>query len=228
LDRPSGLCQQGRHRPLEPNTPVPDTAAVAGVKVTAVAAAETTHLFQRMRDGSGDAEAAFYDRCARKLLALIRLRMGPALRAGLESRDILQAVLLKTHQRIDQVQDPAAVMGWMVRIAENEIRDQVDYQHRQRRDAALQAPIEAANAVPAPVRQALSQAILNEEASRVEHALESLPDDQRTLIVMRKLEERSFAEIGEALGKSPDACRMAFSRAMAALTLALAGTPGTS
>src|SRR5262245_60311790 len=97
-----------------------------------------------MRHGSDGAATAFYDRCARKLLALIRLRLGPALRSELESRDILQAVLLKSHERIDQVDDPAAVMGWLVRITENEIRDRVDYARRQRRDAALRAPLEAA------------------------------------------------------------------------------------
>lgn len=184
--------------------------------------ADTTRLFERMRDGSGDAAAAFYERCARKLLPLIRLRMGRSLRADLESRDILQATLLKSHQRIAQVRDPAAAMGWMIRIAENEIRDQVDRHRRERRDTARRAPLDAAIDVPAPVRQALSQAILTEEADRLERALEALPDDQRALIVMRKLEERSFAEIGSTLGKSPDACRMAFARAMTALTLAMA------
>src|SRR5580765_7868769 len=100
--------------------------------------AETTQLFQQARNGAPGALDAFYERCARKLLPLIRLRMGRPLRAELESRDILQAVLLKSYQRIDQVQDPAAVMGWMVRIAENEIRDQVERRLRQRRDAARQ------------------------------------------------------------------------------------------
>ena len=125
-----------------------------------------------MRDGSAGAVAPFYDRCARKLLPLIRLRMGRALRAEIESSDILQAVLLKSHQRIAQVQDPAAVMGWMVRIAENEIRDQVEHHRRQRRDAARRAPLAEAVDVPAPVRQALSQAILTEETTLLERALE--------------------------------------------------------
>jgi DNA-directed RNA polymerase specialized sigma24 family protein len=39
------------------------------------------------------------------------------------------------------------------------------------------------------------------------------------VILLRKFEELSFAEIGERLGKSPDACRMLLARAMTALTL---------
>jgi len=39
--------------------------------------------------------------------------------------------------------------------------------------------------------------------------------------MLRKFEELSFKEIGERLGKSPDACRMLLARAMTALTLAM-------
>lgn len=181
---------------------------------------ETRRLFEEARLGEADALGAFFDRCARKLLPLIRLKMGRSLRSDLESRDILQAVLMKSFERLGQVHDPGAVMGWMARMAENEIRDRADYGSRQRRDAARRVPLDTgAAAIPAPVRQALSQAILNEQAERLARALESLPDAQREIIVLRKLEELSFHEIAVKLGKSDDACRMAFARAMAALTL---------
>jgi RNA polymerase sigma factor (sigma-70 family) len=185
------------------------------------AGAETSQLFERARDGTPGALDAFYERCARKLLPLIRLRMGRALRSELESRDILQAVLLKSLSRLEQVQDPRAVMAWLARIAENEIRDRVDYGHRQRRDAARRVPLDEANDLPAPVRQALSQAIINEDLRSVEEALDSMSAGEREIIVLRKLEELPISAIAARLGKSEDACRMAFARAMAALTLRL-------
>jgi RNA polymerase sigma-70 factor (ECF subfamily) len=189
--------------------------------VTAVPGAETSELFLETRRGAPGAADAFYERCARKLLPLIRLRMGRSLRAEIDSRDVLQSVMLKAVPRLDQVEDPRTVMAWLARIAENEIRDQADYRQRQMRDAARRAPLEDAAAVPAPIRQALSQAIANEQLARVEDALESMSPAEREIIVLRKLEEMSFAEIGRRLGKSEDACRMAFARAMAALTLRL-------
>jgi RNA polymerase sigma-70 factor (ECF subfamily) len=97
----------------------------------------------------------------------------------------------------------------------------VDYLRRGQRDAARRAPIEDAANVPAPVRQALSVAIMNERLERLERALEALPEAQREVIVLRKLEELTFAEMAGRLGKSEDACRMQFARAMAALTLSL-------
>ena len=192
-----------------------------------MAAGDTRELFERARGGgSASALDAFYSRAARKLLPIIRLRLGRSLRSELESRDILQSVLLKSVTRLSQVQDPAAVMSWLARMAENEIRDRADYASRERRDAARRVPIDdQAEAVPAPIRQALSQVILTERAQALERALAGLTDAQRELIVLRKFEELGFAEIGARLGKSEDACRVAFARAMAALTVRLAGRP---
>jgi RNA polymerase sigma factor (sigma-70 family) len=187
----------------------------------AMSAADTRQLFEQARHGAPEDVNAFYERCAKRLLPLIRLRLGRTLRREMESRDILQTVLCKSFERLSQVDDPAAVMSWLARIAENEIRDQADYHQRQRRDAARRAPLDDAADVPAPVRQALSQAILGEQAKALEAALDSLPDAARELIILRKLEELTFPEIARRLGKSEDACRMAFSRAMAALTLSM-------
>jgi RNA polymerase sigma-70 factor (ECF subfamily) len=76
------------------------------------------------------------------------------------------------------------------------------------------------------VRQALSVAIMNEKLERLERALEALPDSQREIIILRKLEELTFPAIAVRLGKSEDACRMQFARAMTALTLTLGHDAG--
>ncbi len=188
---------------------------------------ETAALIERARAGSSGALDALYARCAGKLLPLIRLRMGSSLRSELESRDILQAVLLKSFQRIGQFEGRASgsLMAWMARIAENEIRDRADYQGRQRRDVAQRAPLEEAAVLPQPVRSALSQIILTEEAEALERALETLADAQREVILLRQFEELTFPEIAARLGKSEDACRMMFARAMTALTLKLSEHP---
>jgi RNA polymerase sigma-70 factor (ECF subfamily) len=186
--------------------------------------AESTALLREARAGSPEALDALYARIAGRLLALIRLRLGPALRAHLESRDVLQATLLKSFERIDQFEgtDGATLMAWLARIAEHEVRDRADYHQRQRRDAAREVPLESAGPGPAiDGRSALSQVILDEEALRLERAIETLSPAHREILLLRGFEERGFREIGRELGKSEDACRMLYARAMAALTLAL-------
>jgi len=186
---------------------------------------ETAALIERARAGSGSALESLYARCAGKLLPLIRLRMGRSLRSELESQDVLQAVLLKSFQRIGQFEGRATgpLMAWMARIAENEIRDRADYQGRQRRDAARRVPLDEAEELPQPLRSALSQVIVTEETEHLERALESLPAGQCEIILLRQFEELTFPEISARLGKSQDACRMMFARAMTALTLKLSG-----
>jgi RNA polymerase sigma-70 factor (ECF subfamily) len=185
---------------------------------------ESTTLLREARQGSREALGELYARYGTRLLAFIRMRMGRDLRQRVESRDILQATLLKSFQRLAQFEggDGATLMGWLVRIAENEIRDQADYQHRQRRDVAAGVPIDAGGVdLPAHVRSALSEAVVSEEAERLGAALEALDPDHREVIALRKLEELSFKEVADRMGRSEDACRMLLARAMVALTLRL-------
>lgn len=184
----------------------------------------TSDLLEQAKRGSPEALDALYARCAGRLLAYIRLRMGQSLRARMESRDILQVTLLKSLEHIGEFQGnrTASLMAWLAKIADHEIRDRADYHHRQRRDAAREVAIETDAALPAAARSALTHAILSEEAQRVERALESLTPAHREIILLRKFEELSFADIGRRLGKSDDACRMLLARALTALTLTLA------
>lgn len=186
--------------------------------------AESTALLRAARAGSPEALDRLYSRVAGRLLGLIRVRMGPSLRARLESRDILQVTLLKSFERVEQFEGGtgSSLMAWLARIAENEIRDRADHAHRARRDVAREVPLEPAAAqVAARVRSALSQAVLTDEAERIEKALDSLEPPHREVILLRKYEELTFPEIAVRMGRSEDACRMLLARAMAALTLAL-------
>ena len=189
---------------------------------------ESTTLLREARRGSREALGELYSRYGTRLLAFIRMRMGRDLRARVESRDILQAALMKSFQRLAQFEggDGATLMGWLMRIAENEIRDQVDYQHRQRRDVSAAVPIDAgAVDLAAQARSAFSEAVVSEEAERLGAALESLDADHREVIVLRRLEELSFKDVAARMGRTEDACRMLLARAMVALTLQLRSGP---
>ena len=184
----------------------------------------TNELLRRAQAGSPEAVNALYERCAGRVLAYVRLRLGRELRARLESRDILQATLVKSFERLPQLQgeDTRSLMGWLARIADNEIRDRADYYQRQRREAARELPLEDDAPVAALTRSALSRVILDQQAEQLEAALESLSAAHREVILLRKFEELSFPEIARRLGKREDACRMLLARAMTALTLRMA------
>ena len=203
-----------RHRPVEPNEGSRDTFRLVSQGIS-------RGLLEQARSGSPEALNELYERCAGRLLAFIRLRLGRDLRARLESRDILQATLVKSLEHVGELKgnETRSVMAWLARIAEHEIRDCADFHHRQRRDAAREMALDTEAPLPALTRSALSRVILDEQAERLEAALESLTPAHREIILLRKFEELSFGEIGRRLGKSDDACRMLLARAMTALTV---------
>lgn len=174
--------------------------------------------------GMPDAIDALYERCAPRLLSYIRLRMGATLRSRLESRDILQATLLKSFERFEDFRgsNGRALLAWLARIAEREIVDRAAYHGAQRRDAARELHLDDRPDLAARVTSVLSRVIRDERSEQLERALETLTEAHREIILLRRFEELSFPEIAHRLGKSEDACRMLFARAMTALTLAMA------
>lgn len=160
--------------------------------------------------------------CGPRLLSLIRLRMGPGLRSRMESGDLLNATLLRALRSFESLEatHTTSLMAWLAKIAESEMRDQVDRVHAQRRAAGREVPLEdAPGELAANVRSQTSLLLLSESTRRLEAALARLSDEHREIVLLRKFEELGFKEIGERLGKSPDACRMSLARAMTALTL---------
>ncbi len=191
-----------------------------------------SNLFEHAREGSREAINAVFERYGDRLHALIRMRLGPKLRQRLESRDILQATLLKAFQGFDRFAGSGSrsLMAWMGTIAHDEICDQADFHGRQKRDAGLDTTFDQRLDPIAQevVHSEASRLQLKADAERLEQAIEALGEAQREIILLRHFEELSFPEIGERLGKRPDACRMQLVRAMTALTLKLQGHQPTT
>jgi len=184
---------------------------------------------RRAREGSTDALGELLDACGKRLLALIRLRLGARLRRDAESRDILQSTFLKALERFDQFEGSGAntLMGWLAAIARNEIRDRAKYQQRQQRDARARVSWTSDLPVAASVTSAVSRIDLHDKTRALEAAIHELAGDHREVLLLRQFEELSFAEIGERMGRSQDAARMLYARALAALTLKMQAIGGS-
>jgi RNA polymerase sigma-70 factor (ECF subfamily) len=181
-------------------------------------------LLREARAGSGQALDDLFREVGPPLLALIRFRLGPLLRRRIDSQDVLQATLLKAFARLDQFEGSGTntLMGWLAVIARNEIRDQAAYHRRERRDVAAEVPIDnQIERLEANIRTLVRKLELDEQQARLERALDVLKPEHREVILLRKYEDLSFEEIGNRLGKTPDAARMLLARAMQALTRAM-------
>jgi RNA polymerase sigma-70 factor (ECF subfamily) len=187
---------------------------------------DTEDVLRRAREGSREALGRLLEGCGEHLLAIIRLRLGPALRQRIESRDVLQSTFLKALGHVEGFRGVSreSLMAWLARIAENEIRDLAAFHGRKRRKADRTVEVGDAtelDRLAADLRSETSRIALQERSVRLVEVLERMSEEHREVVVLRQLEELPFAEVGRRMGRSPDACRMLLARAMAVLTMSL-------
>lgn len=177
----------------------------------------TFESLQSARAGDGLARNRLFERLRPRLVLWSQSRMSPGLRARHDPEDVAQEILLSLHRSIDSFQgeDPRAFRAWVFTVAEHRIRDLVD------RAGALKRrtpePREARGTSPS---EAASRA---EIGDRVRDAIGHLRDDYRDVIRLRRLEERDTADVARVLDRTPNAVRILYCRALAALREELGG-----
>ena len=180
--------------------------------------ARTIELLDRIRQGDEEAWTRLYRMHHDELLFVIRQQLGSKLRSLLQSEDILQSVALEAFRDLPQFEHrgPGSLRAFLHKMVLHKIRDRADYHAAQKRGN------------PIPLRASLMEGVAATEEPRffdsqryekLERALAALPEDMRTAIVARRFEGLSSREAALRCGRSDDAMRKLYSRAMARLTL---------
>jgi RNA polymerase sigma-70 factor (ECF subfamily) len=189
-------------------------------------------LFAEARAGNQEALGRILQAGVEEARRIAHVRLGPALRAKVETSDITQSVIADLMEGLDRFEfrGEPAWKGYLRRLVENKIRAKVDYFGAAKRDARRDRPIdegqdgaiEFASGEPAP-----SDALLREEEyERLEMSLEELPDVEREVLMLRVFEGMAHREIARRLGRpSVNAVHKLYGRAMARLA-ALMGRDG--
>jgi len=182
----------------------------------------TTRLLRSARDGDRAALEALYARIGARLLAIVRLRLDRRLARIVEPEDVAQEVLLRAFRAIEAFERDGSrsFFAWLAVITSHVINDLRDYHGAGKRDQGRTDPI-SGDLHRDQHRGALSRLLIDEAFARVERALAAMSAEHREVILLRRFEERSFAEIGAVMNRSEDAARMLFARAMTALSEAI-------
>ena len=180
-------------------------------------------LVARAREGD---EQAFEALCARYeglLRARIRHWVIGAVQRRVSMVDVLQEAYLVAHARLDEFDErgEGAFGAWLAQIVEYKAREAVRrHVGVQRRDAGREVT-RGARPDTAQVRgddPSPSQvAILHEEEQAVREALQRLSDDHRTVLELVRFDNLPLKEVAVLMGRSYEATKKLYGRAVAAL-----------
>lgn len=173
---------------------------------------ETQVLVERAAGGDALAQGDLLERLRPRLVLWCASRMGPGLRAKVQPEDIAQEVLLALHTALPTF-DPSggegAFLRWVFKIAEFRICDLVDHHGALKRKTVPPRSFAQTSASQLVAR--------NEAVTHLLKAMDAMPEDYRTVIQLRRLEERSFEEVAEIMERSTGATHTLYWRALEAL-----------
>jgi len=159
-----------------------------------------------------------------RLRRVVRVRLDARLRRSLDSSDVVQETFAAALSGIPTFRalDRGAILGWLTRIAENELIDLRRRASAAKRDRSNEVPLEAigppASRLPGPAEESAAA----ELRRRVDAAVAGLPQDWRDVIVLRTYLGASWQDVARQLGcPTADAARQLHRRATVALARAV-------
>jgi RNA polymerase sigma-70 factor (ECF subfamily) len=191
---------------------------------------ESMMLLDQAQGGDQDALGALLDRYQERLRRIVSIRMSSDLRSCVESMDIVQDVFALAAQHLDGLtaDQPASILQWLSRIAENTMTSAWRRQYAQKRDRKREVGLtDAVRTTAAATDQPDELAARRELEALVDEAVAALPPDDREVIMLRTYYGGSWDFVAKQLGRpGADAARQLHRRARIRLGRMLRKTMG--
>lgn len=139
-----------------------------------------------------------------------------------EAEDVMQEAYVRAYEHLDQFAGRSRFSTWLTKIA---VYEALARRRRRSRTEELDImhPEHSENyAFPAEERNPERQALNAELRRKLEEAMDRLPEQYRTVVVLRDVEQMSTAEAAATLGITALAVKIRLHRARAALRRSLA------
>ena len=124
------------------------------------------------------------------------------MRDSSEVPDVTQEAFLKAYRALPRFRGDSAFYTWLYRIAINTVKNHLVAQGRRPPGDDLEAEVAEQMDMGGRLREHATpeRELLTDEIARtVQAALDDLPDDLRTAIVLREIEGMSYEEIADAM-----------------------------
>ena len=167
------------------------------------------------------------------LRAFVRLQVDPRLRVRESVSDVVQSACCQVLEDLPEFEYRGAgsFRAWFFTAALNTVRKKGRFHTAQKRDMAREVRAESAgdSAVPAGLYASLCSveaspseyAIAHEQAERIEHAMDQLPEDEREVLLLTRIVGLSQCEVAERMGRTEIAVGSLVKRAVVRLLAAL-------
>ena len=113
-----------------------------------------------------------------------------------DADDITQKTFIRVYQKLNSLDDPGKFSSWIYRIANNLCLDELKRAGRRRLESLETNQV---SAIPVNSRTPATEMHQKELKAMVQNVLHSLPEEQRTVLILKEFEGLKFREIAEVL-----------------------------
>jgi RNA polymerase sigma-70 factor, ECF subfamily len=194
---------------------------------------ETLQLLDAAREGDEASRGKLLSGYERYLTLLARVQIGRRLQGKVDAEDLVQEVFLDAHRQFPNFRGTSEgeLTAWLRRILAGRLSLSLrHYLGVKGRDLKLERELEAdvdnssramdrglADSITSPSMKVQKR----EQAVLLAEALEHLPPDYREVIILRHLQQLSFAEVSAKMQRSEDSVQKLWVRALGQLRTAL-------
>ncbi|HEV3255895.1 MAG TPA: sigma-70 family RNA polymerase sigma factor [Gemmataceae bacterium] len=165
------------------------------------------------------------------LKAVVQGVLGKQLQEKVDASDVVQQCLLAAFEHFEQFRGQGAAewYAWLVAIARREALDLLRYWSQPGRDKDREQPRPAGSSgapqLPADASSPSQKAVRREQAARLLAAIERAPADYRDVLQLRNFEHLAYADVATRMGRSEQAVRQLWVRAVKHLRQELGEEP---
>jgi RNA polymerase sigma-70 factor (ECF subfamily) len=189
-------------------------------------------LIAQARAGDHAALGRLLDLYRNYLRLMARSLIHQPLQVRLDASDLVQETFLKAHHEFGQFvgSGERELVTWLRQILVRTLSNQAKHHRAQGRDQRRQESLDvlldrSSVAIQAQLADSIASpsahAVHREQAVVLADALSRLPADYREVVILRNLEQVTVDEIATRMGRTPNAVRKLWRRAMVALKQAL-------
>ncbi len=180
----------------------------------------------QVRNGDDKELERLLDGCRRYISLVSMDILDRKLQSKIGASDLVQDTLLEAHDSFDRFEgnSEAELFAWLTTILKRRLSKSRDHFYgTAKRNVSRERSLEGyqADASPAPFEDDVTPSavvIAQDEEQMIRKGMAQLTAEYRQVLILRNWERKSFAEIGEAMDRSPEAVRKLWGRAVEKLS----------